>query len=379
VLFWSYVALSVLSVVTLALGANQPVQLITVAVGAGYAGVARFLGPRAPGNALILVLAALAVTFVIGGLCDGYVAAGSDQRWRGYAAWLGGFAWNLWLVNLAGVGLPLLFPDGRPPTRRWRWVAHAAVSGVAVGMIAYGLRPGAIDGTVAVVNPFGVTGIDGLLDVLSQLSSVLTTVAALGAIAALIVRIRRSRGIERQQLKWFAYVAALIFVGFAGGTVTSAIGETDTTSVLGPIAWFTALIALGFGVPIATAFAVLRHRLYDIDLVIRRTLTYGVLTATLGTAYVGSILFLQLLLSPSSDLAIAGSTLAVAALFQPARRRVQALVDRRFYRSEYDAQQTVEAFGTRLRDELSLDALTGELTTVVNETMQPTHVTVWLR
>jgi hypothetical protein len=379
VLFWGYVALSALMLAAIAVGQCEPGQIITVIVGAGYAGVARFVGPRAPGNALILVLGAIAVVIVLGGLCDGYIAEGHNARRLELAAWLGSFAWNLWLVNLAAVALPLLFPDGRPPTPRWRWVGHTAVLGVIAGMIAWGLEPGVIDDHDAIANPFGVAGIDALLDALGLLSHVLTAAAAFGALAALIVRIRGSHGIERQQLKWFAYVAALIFVGFAGATVTSAIGHSDAIEVLGPVFWFTALIALGFGVPIATAFAVLRHRLYDIDVVIRRTLTYGVLTATLGAAYVGSILLLQLVLSPSSDLAIAGSTLAVAALFQPARSRIQALVNHRFYRREYDAQRTVEAFGTRLRDELSLDALTGELTSVVNDTMQPAHVTVWLR
>jgi hypothetical protein len=379
VLFWAYVALSVLMVGAMAAGQCDPEQLITVIVGAGYAGVARFLGPRAPENALIPVLGALAVTFVIGGLCDGYRFEGDDERLLQYTAWVGNFAWNLWLVNLAAVALPLLFPDGRPATPRWRWVGYTSAAAVLAGMLGYGLEPGRIEPEHPTLNPLGVTGADALWNALQTASHTLTSVAALGAAASLIVRIRRSRGIERQQLKWFAYVAALILVGFTGAVVTSAIGANDVTVVLGPVFWFTALVAIGFGVPLATTFAVLRHRLYDIDVVIRRTLVYGVLTAILGGAYVGSVLLLQLLLSPSSDLAIAGSTLAVAALFQPARTRIQGLVDRRFYRRAYNAQRTAEAFGARLRDELSLDALTTELRTVVTDTLQPAHVTVWLK
>ena len=193
------------------------------------------------------------------------------------------------------------------------------------------------------------------------------------------MRLRRSCGVERQQLKWFAYVASMIVVGLSLATLSSLDSDSTWAQVAGPVGWFTALVMAGIGIPVATAFAVLRHRLYEIDVVIHRTLVYGALTSTLGVAYLASVLTLQWLLSPGSDLAIAASTLAVAALFRPARTRIQALVDRRFYRSRYDAQRTLEVFAARLRDEVVLDALDAELRAVVRDTVQPAHVSVWLR
>jgi hypothetical protein len=195
----------------------------------------------------------------------------------------------------------------------------------------------------------------------------------LGAVA-LVARFRRSRGDERQQLKWFAGAGALFALACVIA-VSPWFGSSDTTGQL--------LILLAFAaIPIAAGVAILKYRLYDIDLVIRRTLVYGVLTAVLVAAYLGGVLLLQLALSPlteQSDLAIAGSTLAVAALFRPARRRVQALVDRRFYRRRYDAARTLESFGARLRAEVELDSMSAELRSVVSETMQPVHISLWLR
>jgi hypothetical protein len=185
-----------------------------------------------------------------------------------------------------------------------------------------------------------------------------------------VIRFRRSRGEERQQLKWFTYASALLPLALLGEWLPAPVGDL----IFGAVIVF---------LPVAVGIAILRHRLYDIDRLINRTLVYGLLTALLGGVYAGAVLVLgQVFGRVGGDppsWAVAGATLAVAALFQPARRRIQAVVDRRFNRRKYDAARTVEAFGVRLRDEIDLDALSAELLAVVDHTIQPTRATLWLR
>jgi hypothetical protein len=201
--------------------------------------------------------------------------------------------------------------------------------------------------------------------------------ATMASIASLVFRYRHGRYDERQQLKWLTYAAGLVGLTAIALAVVEATVSWDTTELSNSVV--SGSLAT---VPLAIGVAILRYGLYDVDLVINRTLVYGALTATLAAAYLGTVLLLQLALSPlteQSDLAIAGSTLAVAALFRPARRRIQELVDRRFFRHKYDAALTLERFGARLRDEVDLDALGGDLRRVVSDTMQPAHVSLWLR
>jgi hypothetical protein len=201
-------------------------------------------------------------------------------------------------------------------------------------------------------------------------------VAGLGAVISLFVRFRRSRGDERQQIKWFASAAALSLVWIiVFGQSTRGLPEA--------IVALSSLLVIP-SVPIATGIAILRYRLYDIDLIINRTLVYGSLTVMLALLYFGGVSGIQALFGALTgqeeqpQLAIVVSTLIIAALFNPLRRRIQAFIDRRFYRRKYDARKTLEAFSAKLRDETDLDALSDDLVGVVRETMQPTHVSVWL-
>jgi hypothetical protein len=387
-LFWGAVALAVLTLAAIAVRRGPLDEGLVVLVGLAFAVVGRLLTASAPHNIVGWVLAVIAVVVETAALTEGYVgsAPASDPLLAlEVAAWLDQLIWFLWLPALVAIALPLLFPDGRLPSRRWRWIAWVGALGTLLGTLAGAFMPGALefDAELDLENPFGIAEARAVLSVFEALGSVLTAVAVIGGGAAVIVRLRRSRGVERQQLKWFAYVASLIVAGLTVATISTAFGEDSAFSqVMAPVGWFTALAMVGIGIPVATGVAILRYRLYDIDVVINRTLVYGGLTATLVAAYVGSVLLLQLALSPlteQSDLAIAGSTLAVAALFRPARARIQALVDRRFYRSKYDAVHTIERFGARLRDEVELDSLSAELRTVVTDTMQPAHVSLWLR
>ncbi len=289
---------------------------------------------------------------------------------------LPGAAWAAWVSDWTSPLSPpiliaalLLFPDGWLPTPRWRWVLWSCVPLAGLVLVQYALAPGPIDEFPSLDNPVGLDA-EWLTSVQAE---PFYTFGFIAAAAALIVRFRRSHGVERLQVKWLAFATSLM-AGFliVGSAATAVVGGEDSLAA-GFV--FAAFIC---GVPVSAGIAILRHRLYDIDLVIRRTLAYAVLTATLGATYLGLVLLVGLALG-KSGFAVAVSTLAVAALFRPALARIQAVVDRRFYRRRYDATRTLEAFGARLRDELDLETLVGDIRGVVSETVQPTQVSVWLR
>jgi hypothetical protein len=266
----------------------------------------------------------------------------------------------------------VLFPDGQPLSPRWRPLIWAIVAGALVSIVGSALLPTNVDAP-SLQNPLGLHGAAGAMleQALSKLFLLGLPMAAVAAIVSLVVRFRRARGVERQQLKWLAY---------AGGVF--ALASVIQDPWLG--GWATAAINLAqWTIPAAIAIAILRHHLYDIDRIINRTVVYGLLTALLGAVYAAAVLTLGQLFggvtgNPPSW-AVAGATLAVAALFQPARRRIQHAVDRRFNRRKYDAAKMIEAFSSRLRDEVDLDTLTAELLAVVDQTMQPTTASLWLR
>ena len=289
--------------------------------------------------------------------------AGAAPGAAAYAAWLANWTWIPSIVAAFAL-VPLLFPTGRPLSPRWRPLVGIAIGAGAVIFAGTAFAPGPLDAYHEVVNPLGIDS--RAIDFLGGVGFACLVPTALASVASLVLRYRRSHGLERQQIRWVAAAAVLLVCCFVGAG-------------LGGDATFALLLLGLLIVAMAVAVAMLRYRLYDIDVVINRTLVYGALTALLAGAYLGSVLVLQLVLSPSSDLAVAGSTLAVAALFRPARKRIQALVDRHFFRSKYDAQRTLEAFTARLRDQVSIDALSDELCDVVTETMHPAHVSIWMR
>jgi hypothetical protein len=388
-LFWGAVAIAALTVGLVIVGRGGVLDAaIATLVGVGVAGVARVLTARRPDNRVGYALAAIALLFVTAIACDsysGHAAETDPQAALTFAVCLGQQIWSVWLFAAVGIALPLLFPDGKLPSPRWRVVAWAGVVGTAIGTLVFLIDPGTIESNSAakVRNPFGIDGTEGLASAGGTVAAVLTGFATIAAVASVVVRLRRARGIERQQVKWFAYVVIMIVAGFAVAIASSELAdEHDWAYVTAVTGWFTALIMAAFGIPAATLIAVLRYRLYDIDVVINRTLVYAGLTLSLVASYLAAVLLLQLALGPlieGNGLAVAGSTLAVAALFRPMRGRIQDQVDRRFYRRKYDAGRTIEEFGARLRDEVSLDSLSRDLREVVAETMQPAHVSVWMR
>jgi hypothetical protein len=388
-LFALFVVLIVVSGLVILLGPAPEDDLFFVAV-IGFAFVGALVASRQPRNPIGWLLLATGIILALGALADANLML-DDAPARALSAWLSDWTWFIWLA-LAGIFLPVLFPTGRALSPRWRRVLWLGAASLVLSVVGSAFEPGRldVDSAVPVDNPFGIAGpMTDVWPVLSRAGDVLAGIAFALAAASLVVRFRRSHGVERQQLKWFAYVGLLAATGLAVAMAQVLFGaqpgedtEGGWLEVVGAVGWFTALGAIVIGIPVATGIAILRHRLYDIDVVINRTLVYGALTATLAAAYLGGVLLLQLALDPLTEdngLAIAGSTLGVAALFRPARARIQELVDRRFYRKKYDAAHTIERFGARVRDEVELESLSAELREVVADTMQPAHVSLWLR
>jgi hypothetical protein len=286
----------------------------------------------------------------------------------------------LWVpgVVLVLVFLPLYFPNGRLLSLRWRPVMWLAIFVSGVTVVLWAFLPGKVIDPWDITNPLGLAALRPAIGGLEVVMAVLFVGFILSSVVSLVVRFRRSQGQERQQMKWLTYVAATV-VGMVLLTTLLEAANLDFLSEM------TGLVTdlLIAGIPVGVGIAVLRYRLYDIDRIINRTLVYGSLTVTLVALYFGGIVVLQrvfvLLTGQQSTLAVVASTLAIAALFNPLRRRVQGFVDRRFYRRKYDARKALEAFSATLRDETDLEALNNELVGVVRETMQPAHVSVWLR
>jgi hypothetical protein len=290
-------------------------------------------------------------------------------------AWIS--SWILPIIIGLSVFFILLFPTGRLPSGGWRPLAWLTVAFILVGAISGAFDSGPVEGLGTIRNPLGI---DGFPNAYGAVADTMAPVLLVAAAIALFMRLRRAEGVERQQIKWFAYAAAATVIGlFLAYVIPTLTGG----SLWFDRAGYAVLIAVIPAIPISIGIAILRYRLYDIDIIINRTLVYGSLTATLVALYFGGIVLLQgtfvALTGEQSTLAVVASTLAIAALFNPLRRRIQSFIDRRFYRSKYDARKTLEAFSVKLRDETDLQTLNNDLVGVVRETMQPAHVTLWLR
>jgi hypothetical protein len=340
--------------------------------------VGAIIASRQPRNAIGWIFCGIGLVVSLNSLTGSYaeyqLAGGSASgRLPETAAWFSSWSWTLWLY-VPTTFLLLLFPDGRLPSPRWRPVAWGAALGVISFVAGYALEPGPLEQFPRITNPYGVDS--PILDAIAVAGAILAGASMLASAVSLIVRMRRAGRVQRQQIKWLAYGGAVV-VGavFVGGVIAIWFEEVGIS-----------LISIGLlGVPIFTGVAIARHRLYEIDVVINRTLVYGSLTATLALVYFGGVTATQGIFraltgqEQQPQLAIVVSTLVIAALFNPLRRRIQGFIDRRFYRRKYDAAKTLEAFSAKLRDETDLDALSDELVRVVRETMQPAHVSLWLR
>jgi hypothetical protein len=339
---------------------------------ASAATVGAVLASRRPRHPVGWLLLALALAVVASGVATGYAYYGLLARpgalpAAGYAAIYNGVSAP---VAAACVSFVLLLtPTGSLPSPRWRWLEWVAVAAVVVGVVGSARLP--LDPPFASVhNPLAIDALRGPLNWVSFAGWVLTGLSVPVAAASLVVRFRRARGVERLQLRWLVLAA-----GLEGALVALLVAliPTGNETALG----FVTAICVAV-LPLATGAAILRYRLYDLDRIISRTVAYALLTVLLGGGYAVVVLGLGQLVGRGSSLLVAGATLAVAAAFQPVRRRIQAAVERRFNRRRYDTTRTIDGFRTRLRQHVDLDTLTSELLAVVDQTMQPAHVSLWL-
>jgi hypothetical protein len=410
-LAWSLAGLSVAMFVAsavlyvLARSAQSLGNLVTVGTVSEMLGFVPFLAfpvvgaliaSRRPHNPIGWICIADGFLWMFLGMTDYYSIYGVSQPGSVPFPVAIGTLGNQWLwvptVGLLGIYLLLLFPDGRLPSRRWRPLAWFSGAVIVLMSVTEGLAPGPLENQGGVRNPFGLEEYPWLADAALVILPLLP-LCILASAVSLMLRYRRSRGEVRQQIKWIAFVASFAGLVYLIAMVSQLFLAPEMVGNEGRLPplplWFELLFSvavLGFaGVPVAIGFAVLKYRLYEIDLIINRTLVYGSLTVILAAVYFGGVTTTQAIFraltgqEEQPQLAIVVSTLVIAALFTPLRRRIQAFIDRRFYRRKYDAAKTLEAFSAKLRDETDLGALNAELVGVVRETVQPAHVSLWLR
>jgi hypothetical protein len=350
--------------------------------------VGALIAARRPNNPIGWICLAVGIFWMLANLTSGYGTYGLLAKPGSvpFPATIGSLGEWMWApaLGLLGAYLILLFPDGRLPSRRWRplaWLSGAVVVLVCVGSA---LTPGPMEGFPSTRNPFGLEEYPWIADA-SQGATLLFPVCILASAISLVLRFVRSGGEEREQIKWLAFAALILGLGFSSFVIPGILLPEDAGGD-NPL-WENLLedaVTLSFvGVPVAVGIAILRYRLYEIDIIINRALVYISLTATLVALYFGGIVVLQrvfvALTGEKSTLAVVVSTLLIAALFNPLRRRIQGFIDHRFYRRKYNAAKTLQVFSAKLRNETDLDTLRDDLVDVVRDTMQPAHVSVWLR
>jgi hypothetical protein len=351
--------------------------------------VGALIASKRPENAVGWLCLAVGLLWMLGGVFDYYAYYGASTPGSvPFPVAMAGISDWIWVpaIGLLGTYVLLLFPNGRLPSRRWRplaWLSGAVILLLSLGVM---LAPGRLDNLAGVRDPFGIEGAEWLTAGAYALLPLLP-LCMLASALSLVLRYRRSRGEERQQIKWMAFSASVVVVLYAIAMIASFAFPEESWTTAGSVWWLNlltyAVLASFTIVPIAVGIAVLKYRLYDIDLIINRALVYGSLTATLVALYFGGIVMLQrlfvILTGQQSTLAVVATTLVIAALFNPLRRRIQGFIDRRFYRRKYDAAKTLTAFNARLRDETNLEALSEDLVGVVQGTVQPEHASLWLR
>ena len=367
-------------------------QLLTFALNLAFPIVGTLIAARRPENPMGWISLSVGLFWILIGLkeaSDAYAVARVGSEWSSFT--FDALIQWLWVppVGLLGIYMILLFPDGKLPSRRWRPFAWFAGTVMALICVLFIFVPGPLVDHEGAQNPLGLEWLAWVADV-GIFIILLLPLCILASALSLILRYRRSEGEVREQIKWLAFAACFIGVTYTSSLLVRILFEPESlnTEAADPL-WLTLVDILNqlsyAGVPVAIGFAVLKYRLYDIDIIINRTLVYGSLTLMLALVYFGGVTATQALLQTLTgqqklpQLAIVASTLVIAALFNPLRRLIQSFIDRHFYRRKYDAAKTLDTFSARLRDETDLLTLGEELISVVRETMQPEHVSLWLR
>ncbi|MGH2790391.1 MAG: hypothetical protein ACRDJ0_05340 [Actinomycetota bacterium] len=345
----------------------------------GCAVVGALVASRNPFNAIGWILCLIGFLGMLATLSTLYVdraplTSAGDGR---FIEWVLAF---IWLLAFAPAILVLqLFPNGRPLTRRWNALVWTTGLGIVLAVLSYAFTPGPLaNSNPRTTNPYGIDVLEVPLKITSAAGGLLITTSVVLSLISLVIRFRRSIGVERQQLKWFSYAGVLVVGSLMLQMVVFSFADESSSAVDVVEGLFSVAVT---SIPITIGVAMLRYRLYDIDRLISRTLAYGLLTAILAGGYLLAVLALQSMIPVRDDspLIVAASTLAAVAAFRPLRNRVQSAVDHRFNRSRYDAALTIESFGQRLRQEVDLDALSSDLLNVVDDSVRPSHLSLWIK